>query len=219
MPTVILLEEDQKSRRMLQRFLRSQSLEVRPAASVPEALAALRAVRADCLLVGAGPGALRQLRAAGAAMPALALLEEDTLTERRRWFAAGADAWLPRPADPEEAALVLWAMCRRWGGGVPAGVSLGRASLDEPTRELRGPAGRLPLPPREYAVLALLMAHPRRLFSRQDIMDRLWELGCESGPRSVDVYIARLRRRCGEDWGFRLETVRGFGYQWRRDAP
>ena len=94
MPTVILLEEDQKSRRMLQRFLRSQSLEVRPAASVPEALAALRAVRADCLLVGAGPGALRQLRAAGAEMPALALLEEDTLTERRRWFAAGADAWL-----------------------------------------------------------------------------------------------------------------------------
>ena len=137
----------------------------------------------------------------------------DTLEERRLCFSAGADVWLPRPVDPEEAALLLWAMVRRYGGGLQAVVALGEAWLDEPARELRLPGKALPLPPREYAVLALLMAHPRRVFSRQEIMDRLWELGCESGPRSVDIYISRLRARCGGEWGFSIQTVRGLGYR------
>ena len=57
------------------------------------------------------------------------------------------------------------------------------------------------------------MAHPRRVFSRQEIMDRLWELGCESGPRSVDIYISRLRARGGGEWGVSIQTVRGLGYR------
>ena len=213
MPVIVVAEADAKSRRMLQRFLNSKGLEARAASSVPETVQGLRGVRSDALLVGLGAGALRRLRGLGVEEPALALLSEDTLEERRLCFSAGADVWLPRPVDPEEAALLLWAMVRRYGGGLQAVVALGEAWLDEPARELRLPGKALPLPPREYAVLALLMAHPRRVFSRQEIMDRLWELGCESGPRSVDIYISRLRARCGGEWGFSIQTVRGLGYR------
>lgn len=218
MPVVLVAEEDGKNRKMLQRFLMSQGLEVRPAASLSEAVAVLRGVRLNALLVGLGVPAIRRLRAAGVEEPTLALLREDTMEERRLCFSAGADIWLPRPVDPEEASLILWSMVRRYGGGLQGVVTLGEAWLDEPTRELRLPGKTLPLPPREYAVLSLLMAHPKRVFSRQEIMDRLWELGCESGPRSVDIYISRLRARCGDGWGFSIQTVRGLGYRLTADS-
>ena len=214
MPTILVAEAEAKTRRILQRFLESKGLEVRTAASASEAIAALGAARSNALVVGLGPAALRRLRSAGVEEPALALLEEDTLAERRLFFTAGADCWLPRPVDPEETALLLWAMVRRnGGGGVRGEVALGETWLDDATRELRREEEALPLPPREYAVLSLLLAHPRRIFTRQEVMDRLWELGCESGPRSVDVYVARIRSRCGEDWGFSIQTVRGLGYR------
>ena len=62
-------------------------------------------------------------------------------------------------------------------------------------------------------MLALFMANPRRVFSRQELLDRLWEPSSESGPRAVDVAIRRLRARCGSGWGFRIEAVRGMGYR------
>jgi len=148
----------------------------------------------------------------------LALLGRDTLEERRQAFGAGADGWLRRPVDLEELSLVLWAMARRWGGsggsgGLEAQVLLGEARLEEGRRELWAGERRLGLTPREYGILALMLAHPRRVFSRQELLDRLWGLESEAGPRAVDVTVRRLRLRCGTGWGFRIEAVRGVGYR------
>ena len=213
MPIVLLQMSEARTRRLLQRFLEGKGLAVRPALSPGERLTLLGSIRPGAMLIGEGAAALRELRAAGAEFPALVILPEDTLAARKDVFAAGADCWLPHPVDPEEAALLLWALCRRWGSGVQSRLQLGEALLEERTRELSRPGQAIPLSPREYGLLALFMANPRRVFSRQELLDRLWEPSSESGPRAVDVAIRRLRARCGSGWGFRIEAVRGMGYR------
>lgn len=214
MPIILLEEPETRIRRLLQRFLEEQGLTVRPALSPRDTLALTEGFRPGALVIGDGPGALRELRAAGIETPALLLLERNTLEARREAFAAGADCWLPRPVDPEETALLLWALCRRWGGGLQSRIQLGDALLDERTRELRREDGRVvALSPREYALLALLLSHPKRIFTRQELLDRLWEPVSEAGPRAVDVAVRRLRARMGEGWGFTIQSVRGLGYR------
>lgn len=213
MPTILLQEPEARSRRLLQRFLEGEGLSVRASLSPRETLALSGSSRPGAMLIGDGPAALRELRAAGMDTPALLILPENTLPARRDAFAAGADCWLPRPIDPEEAALLLWALCRRWGGGLESEVRLGGAWLEEPTRELRREGQAVPLSPREYSLLVLLLTHPRRIFTRQELLDRLWEPSSEAGPRAVDVVVRRLRARCGTGWGFRIEAVRGLGYR------
>lgn len=218
MVMILVAEGEGRSRRMLRRFLEGQGMTTRGASTLEEALAILREGRVDLTVMGLGAPAIRRLRAAGVEGPVLALLGRDTLEERRQAFGAGADCWLRRPVDLEELSLVLWAMARRWGGsggsgGLEAQVLLGEARLEEGRRELWAGERRLGLTPREYGLLALMLGHPRRVFSRQELLDRLWGLESEAGPRAVDVVVRRLRLRCGAGWGFRIEAVRGVGYR------
>lgn len=214
MPIILLEEPEARIRRLLQRFLEGKGLTVRPSPGPRETLALAGELRPGAMVIGDGPGALRELRAAGQEAPALLLLDRNTLEARREAFAAGADCWLPRPVDPEETALLLWALCRRWGGGLQSRIQLGDAMLEERTRELRREGGEaVALSPREYALLALFLSHPRRIFTRQELLDRLWEPASEAGPRAVDVAIRRLRARLGEGWGFSIQSVRGLGYR------
>lgn len=213
MPIILLEEPEARTRRLLQRFLEGQGFTVRPSISPGETLTLAGSLRPGAMLIGEGPEALRELRAAGLEAPALLLLPKNTLAARRDAFAAGADCWLPRPVDPEEAALLLRALCRRWGEGLRAQIQVGEILLDERTRELRREGQAVSLSPREYALLALFLSHPKRIFTRQELLDRLWEPASEAGPRAVDVAIRRLRARCGDDWGFDIQSVRGLGYR------
>lgn len=213
-PVILVAEAEANTRRMLRRFLESRSMEVRTAASLPEALGLLNTARTDVLAVGLGTTDMGELRAAGINQPALLLLRANTLEEKKRALAAGADCWLPRPVDPEETALLLQALLRRLGPELSFRQELpGGTWLEKDTRRLRKEGQALVLSRREYDLLALLLAYPRRIFTRQELLDRLWELGSEAGPRAVDVVVRRLRVRCGGDWGFSIQTVRGLGYR------
>ena len=200
MPVILLEEPEARTRRLLQRYLTGEGFTVRPSLSPRETLALAGSFRPGAMLIGDGAAALRELR--------------------KEAFAAGADCWLPRPPDPEEIALLLWALCRRWGSGLLIQIQLGDLLLNEQTRELRREGGEgITLSPREYGLMALFLAHPRRIFTRQELLDHLWEPASESGPRAVDVAIRRLRARCGSGWGFAIQAVPGLGYRLVVEEP
>lgn len=103
-------------------------------------------------------------------------------------------------------------LAARPGASIPLGLDL---ELDLSGQALRRGSQAIHLRPKEYRLLALLATHPGRVFSRRQLLDRVWGPGHEADPRTVDVHIRWLRSKVEADpeRPERLVTVRGTGYR------
>ena len=82
---------------------------------------------------------------------------------------------------------------------------------DEHTAYLDG--GEIPLTAREFALLYKLLSYPKKTFTRSQLMDEFWDADTLSGPRTVDVYMTKLRTKLAACTAFELVTVHGLGYK------
>lgn len=151
-----------------------------------------------------------QVRESGFHQPILFLTARDGLDDRVRGLEAGED-YLAKPFDFPELVARLKALERR-GEVRPRVVRWGAVELLPGERQVRLDGAPLRMTKKEYEVLALLMVNPGRVFTRDDLLERIWGLGFESDSNLVDVYVSNLRRRFGDDL---IETVRGVGYRFR----
>ena len=71
----------------------------------------------------------------------------------------------------------------------------------------------IPLTVREFNILFKLLSYPKKIFSRQAIMDEFWDEDTESSLRAVDVYITKIREKCSDCTGFKIQTIHGLGYK------
>jgi len=165
----------------------------------------------DVMLPGddeAGFALADDLRAAGFHQPLLFLSARDAVPDRVRGLRVGDD-YLPKPFAVDELLARLHALYRR-GEGRPE-VLRWRDVEVRPTerRVLRGGA-EVRLTSKEFDVLLTLLQHPGRVFTRADLMDRVWGLGSEHASNVVDVYVRNLRVKLDEGI---VETIRGVGYR------
>ncbi len=159
-----------------------------------------------------GLSVLRQWRASGLAMPVLILTARDGWPEKVAGIDAGADDYLAKPFHMEELLARLRALIRRSGRHASAQWQCGPILLD--TRQARATVdgAALALTAHEYRVLALLMQHAGDVVSRSDLVEQLYAQDFERDSNTVDVFIARLRKKLPPD---SIETVRGLGYRLR----
>lgn len=157
----------------------------------------------------------RELRATDNPIPILMLTARDQLTDRLAGFAAGADDYLIKPFAVQELLARLHAITRR--AGARSGddcLTVGDLVLDRRAHEVRRGGQLIHLAPREYAVLALLMAHPGQAFSRETIVERVWNYSFEGYSNVVDTSIRRLRQAVDRGRAQPLiQTVHGVGYK------
>lgn len=167
-----------------------------------------------------GLAVLRAARSAGRSLPVLLLTARDGLDDRVDGFEVGADDYLTKPFYVEELVVRLRALIRRSGGQPAALVQSGSWTLDTYARRLRGPAGEEPLTRREFTLLEYLMRSPGRVFTRTQILERVWGYDFDPETNLVDACVQRLRKKLGEDeQGSPIESIRGVGYRFRQDAP
>ena len=164
----------------------------------------------------------RRLRSLGLSMPVLYLTARGTVEDRIQGLDAGGDDYLGKPFDFGELRARVRALLRRASGHpqnvvpLPAGFL-----LDLMGRELYAPSPhpgasrRTDLNRREFMLLELMVMHPGRAFTREEIVDRLW--GGDGGVelKVVDVYVSTVRRKTHESL---IETIRGHGYRLGRDS-
>jgi two-component system OmpR family response regulator len=172
----------------------------------------------DVMLPGrSGIELVRDLRAAGTALPVLLLTARDRTEDKVEGLDAGADDYLTKPFDFSELTARLRALLRRSGSGAPAQLRVADLELDPATREVRCAGELVELTPKEFALLEYLLRNPGRPLSRSMIMEHVWGIRFDPGTNVVDVFINSLRNKLDPDRE-RIQTVRGVGYMVREPA-
>ncbi|KUJ65324.1 two-component system response regulator [Streptomyces albus subsp. albus] len=170
-----------------------------------------------------GLTAARRMRAGGMTVPILMLTARDTVGDRVTGLDAGADDYLVKPFELDELLARIRALLRRSayaaaaGGeersaGVPV-LSFADLRMNPATREVTRGGRQVELTRTEFALLELLLAHPRQVLTREQILKEVWGFDYEPSSNSLDVYVMYLRRKTEAGGEPRLvHTVRGVGY-------
>ncbi len=216
---MLVVDDDEKLRRLLQRYLSENGFRVTTAENAADARAKMRFVQPDLVVLDVmmpgetGLDLTEALRRDRSDIPVLLLTAMGTPEDRIAGFEAGADDYLGKPFDPYELVLRIRAMLRRLAPVEPVTeLRLGRLSFDTVRGELAAPEGVVHLTSGEVALLSLLARSPGDVLSREAIAQ---SLGMdEAGERAIDVQVTRLRRKLEADPREPrfLHTVRGRGY-------
>ena len=224
---ILVVDDDKRLRDLLQRYLSEQGFVVRTAENAEAMNKAISRdgfdlIILDLMLPGEdGLSICRRLRTSDPQQAIIMLTAKGDEIDRIVGLEMGADDYLPKPFNPRELVARIQAVLRRRGTIVPGAptfedklVVFGDVEVNLATRELKRNGNVLPLTTGEFAVLKVLLEHPRQPLSR----DRLMSLsrGREQGPfdRAIDVQLSRLRKLVEPDPANPryLQTVWGFGY-------
>ncbi len=179
---------------------------------------ALRSEPFDVLLLDlglprkSGLAVLTGLRARGGALPVIILTARDAVSDRVQGLDAGADDYLVKPFDLDELAARIRALLRRKSGRTAPAIEHLGVVLDPAAHTVRREGHAVPLSPKEFALLQLLMERPGTILSRARIEERLYGWGQEVESNAIEVHIHGLRRKLGAEY---ILNVRGVGYRVR----
>ena len=220
---VLVVDDDDRVLEALRRALTLKGFVATVAIDGEMALSQLAVSAPDVIILDvkmpeiSGIEVCRRVRQAGDRTPILMLTAADAVEDRVLGLEAGADDYLAKPFALEELIARLRALIRRSTGNGGGGlVRFADLLLDEDEFLVRRGERVLQLTRTEFALLAVLMANPRRVITREALFERVWGYDLDYGSNSLAVYISTLRRKLEEDGEPRLiQTVRGVGYSLR----
>jgi two-component system, OmpR family, response regulator MprA len=217
---VLVVDDEPAVRESVARSLRFEGYSVVTAVDGIEALEMLADHRPDVLVLDVmmprldGVGVCRRMRATGDRTPVLMLTARGAVGDRVRGLDAGADDYLVKPFAPDEMLARLRALLRRSGpGGAGPVLVAGDLRLDPHTWEVSRGDRDITLTRTEFALLEMLMTHPKQVLTRSQLYEGVWGWDLDASSNSLDVYVGYLRRKLEADGEPRIvHTVRGVGY-------
>jgi two-component system OmpR family response regulator len=153
---------------------------------------------------------LRRWRAAGHQMPVLILTARDRWNEKVEGFDSGADDYVAKPFSMEELLARLRALIRRTAGHASAELVCGPLRLDTRSSRVSLDGAPVSLTAHEFKLLSYLMHHQRRVISRTELVEHIYDQDFDRDSNTVEVFVGRLRRKLGTGL---IATVRGQGYR------
>ena len=225
MQNVLIIDDDPKLLKMLQRTLVYENLNVLTATNGLEALPLVQSQRPDLIIVDwmmpkmDGLSFIQRLRDDENKTLILMLTARDAIENRVEGLESGADDYLVKPFAPAELVARVHAMLRRVEAK-PGNqkVSYTDITLDPSTREARRDDLQLQLTVTEFNLLHLLLRHPRQVLERRQILNDVWGYDFGGDDNVLEIYIGYLRRKLEADGRSRLiHTVRGIGYVLREE--
>jgi two-component system copper resistance phosphate regulon response regulator CusR len=215
---LLLVEDERRLCDRLARGLREEGFAVDCATSAAAAREHAAGAAYDLVLLdlglpdGSGIDLLRQWRREGLDMPVLILTARDLVEEKVEGLNAGADDYLTKPFAFEEVLARVRALLRRRAAPPRSVVALGGLKLDRDGRQAEKDGERLDLTPKELALLEYFMLHPGVVLSRDRIAEHVWDQAYEARSNTIDVIVARLRRKIESGGARWIHSVPGVGY-------
>jgi len=224
---ILIVEDEPDVADIIDRAVRSAAWVPTAVATGRDALLALAGDEYDLVVLEVGLPDLdgfelcRRLRVQGIRTPVLLLTARHALRDRVTGLDAGADDYLPKPFDVEELLARLRALSRRPAAPLDVTLRLADLELEVATHVVRRGGDELKLTAREYALLEYLMRNPRRVVSRTQILEHVWDDNFDPLGNAVDVLVSRVRRKVDGGRAQPLvHTIRGVGYVLTdRNAP
>lgn len=155
-----------------------------------------------------------KLRREGNEIPIIFLTAKDTENDMITGFSVGADDYISKPFSIKEVVARVRAVLKRASGSPQGGngITAGSLTLDFDTKELSVDGKNIPLTRTEFEILKLLASNPSRVYSREEMIDKLWTDTPYVTERTVDVHITRLRKKLGDKAGL-ITSRQGYGYR------
>ncbi|MDG0809183.1 response regulator transcription factor [Cohnella rhizosphaerae] len=230
MVRVLVVDDEASISEAIAYALGREGYEVETAADGVEALEKVAARRPDVMVLDvmmprmSGYDVCRKLD--GRDRPAILLLTvKNDIVDKVLGLELGADDYMTKPFDIRELLARVKALARRMQDHAPPGapasdgetVRLGALAIDALSRTARVDGQALELTPKEFDLLALLAANPERVYTREALLELVWDMDFAGGTRTVDIHVQRLRRKLGDAQSL-IQTVFGVGYKSARPS-
>ena len=218
---VLVVDDESTLSDLLSMALRYEGWDVRTAADGLTAVRTAREFRPDAVILDVmlpdldGLEVLRRLSAGTPDVPVLFLTAKDAVEDRVAGLTAGGDDYVTKPFSIEELVARLRGLLRRSGMTAArqgSELAVGDLTLDEDSHEVRRGDTEVQLTATEFELLRFLMRNPRRVLSKAQILDRVWQYDFGGQANIVELYVSYLRRKIDKGRTPMLHTLRGVGY-------
>jgi two-component system OmpR family response regulator len=220
---VLVVDDEPSITDLVAMALRYEQFEVRVARNGREALDTVESFAPDLAVLDImmpgidGFEVARRLRNQGIRLPILFLTARDATEDKVRGLTLGGDDYMTKPFSVEELVARIRAILRRVQ---PAAASQSRLAfadleLDEDTHEVRRAGREIELTATEFKLLRYLLLNARRVLSKDQILDHVWNYDFGGNANIVETYVSYLRRKVDADGPALIHTVRGVGYSLR----
>jgi DNA-binding response OmpR family regulator len=214
---ILVVDDEPFIVEMLSMGLTYEGFEVSVARTGFEALDQARSTRPDLVVLDImlpgidGIEVCRRLRAQGN-VGILMLTAKGELEDRIEGLDSGADDYLVKPFSFKELMARVRAILRRNGINLQQVLRSGDVVMDKQARKVTRAGRLIELTPREFDMLELFLSHPRQVFPREVILNRVWGYDYMGDTNVIDVHIRHLREKLGDDERNLIRSVRGVGY-------
>ncbi len=222
---ILVVDDDENVRRLVAAYLEREGYDVLTAADGPSAVRAAETespdlVVLDLMLPGMSGLQVAKRLTATLEVPILMLTARGEEEDQLRGFQAGADDYLTKPFSPKLLLARVSAILRRAGLGeedTQKPAVFGDLTIDPLCREVTVGSRPVELTAIEFDLLRSLVEHPGWVYSREQLLERVWGYDYLGDSRVVDVHIANLRKKIGDDSSepSYIRTVRGVGYKFQ----
>jgi two-component system, OmpR family, response regulator len=220
---ILVVDDEPSILDVLSMALRFQDFEVETAASGEQALAAAAAFKPELMVLDImlpdmeGFEVARRLGARRAEIPIIFLTARDATEDKIRGLTIGADDYVTKPFSLEELIARIRTVLRRTGQAAPNSnrLEFEDVELDDDTREVARAGRPIDLTTTEYRLLRYLMLNPRRVLTREQILNQVWNYDFGGDARVLETYVSYLRKKLDAHGPPLIHTVRGVGYALR----
>lgn len=216
---ILVVDDYESIRKLMTTYLLRAGYNVFAASDGLEALKILETEHIDLMISDImmpnmdGYALTNELRSSKYDFPILMITAKESIEDKKKGFLAGTDDYMVKPIDIDEMLLRVTALLRRSKIFNDKKIIIGDITLDYETLTVTTKTETFELPKKEFYLLFKLLSYPKKIFTRQDLMDEIWGYDNETDERTVDVHIKRLREKFDSYDEFKIITIRGLGYK------
>ena len=216
---ILLVDDDRDFSKAVIAYLGRSGYEMDYASTADEAYDKIYAqvydlILSDIMMPGTdGFQFASHIRAINRNIPLLFISALDDISSKHKGFQLGIDDYMVKPIELDELLMGIKAILRRSGIAQSKRLVIGDTVLDREERSAYVSGVEISLTQREFDIVFKLLSYPKKIFSRQALMDEFWDSETTSSTRTVDVYVTKLRDKFSSSKDFEIQTVHGLGYK------